>query len=49
MSTGFMIVENVLFEMGYQLFYELKTHHTFCSELVITLVVFSNIAYKNIP
>lgn len=44
-----MIVENVLFVMDCQLFYELKTYHTFCNELVITLVVFSNIAYKNIP
>jgi hypothetical protein len=36
------------FAMNYQLFYEIKTKHTFCTELVITLVVFSNTAYKNI-
>jgi hypothetical protein len=47
-SNGFMVVAHVVFVMNYLLFYEVKTKHTLNSELVITLVVFSNTTDKNI-
>jgi len=43
-----MIVVNAFFVMNYLLLYAIKTKQTFCSELMITLVVFSNTTYKNV-